>query len=77
MNLLFVVPKTNDMPAISPGICYVAAATKNAGHNTFGVNLNHSGSSDHQRVLTSSIKKNDIDAVFIGGTSGDFSEVAK
>ena len=28
--------------AIAPGISYVAAATKNACHNTFGLNLNNS-----------------------------------
>ncbi|MBT8342144.1 MAG: B12-binding domain-containing radical SAM protein [Desulfatitalea sp.] len=76
MNLLFVVPKAYDVASISPGICYVATATQNADHRTFGLNLNNT-TSDHKSALSSAIIKHDIDGVFIGGTSGDFDEVSR
>jgi anaerobic magnesium-protoporphyrin IX monomethyl ester cyclase len=43
----------------------------------FGVNLNYFDLADHQSVLSTSVGDNGIDVVFIGGTSGDFREVAK
>ncbi|BCS55980.1 B12-binding domain-containing radical SAM protein [Geobacter sp. SVR] len=77
MNLLFVQPKARDIAGIATGICYVATATKEAGYNIFGVNLNYFSSSGYRDILASAINTNNIDVVFIGGTSGDFNEIKR
>ena len=59
--------------AIAPGISYVAAATKNACHNTFGLNLNNSD--DCEIAIRESIEDNDIDALLLGALSSDYKDV--
>jgi anaerobic magnesium-protoporphyrin IX monomethyl ester cyclase len=77
MKLLFAQPKAVDVAGIAPGICYVASAAKKAGHQVFGLNFNYINASDYLKTLSEIIKLNDIQAVLIGGTSGDYREVEK
>lgn len=53
------------------GIPYVSAAMKKAGLNVYTVNLNHI-LGDVDEIIENEVKKHDIDAVFVGGTSGQY-----
>ncbi|SEM24679.1 Radical SAM superfamily enzyme YgiQ, UPF0313 family [Butyrivibrio sp. ob235] len=75
MNILLVMPRLVNRIGegynFPLGIPYVSAAIKQAGLNCICANLNHIEASVEE-VIQEQVEKNGIDAVFVGGTSGQY-----
>ncbi|MFH1999988.1 MAG: radical SAM protein, partial [Planctomycetota bacterium] len=76
MKVLFVIVKTiepGERHFLAAGICYVASAVKQAGHQTFGLNL--SRAEDQHQALSDAILNNGIEVICISGLSKDYNDV--